>query len=153
MKIVIEKMKRKHINEIYQIECASFYTPWSKAALTNELKNKAAYYFVAIDEKKSRVMGYGGFWRVVDEANINNIAVHPDYRGKHIGDKIMQILIEEAQKLGLDTMFLEVRRSNEPAQSLYRKHGFQMVGVRNEYYVDNKEDAIVMLKALEVDRE
>ena len=91
-----------------------------------------------------RPVGYAGMWLVLDEGHITNVAIHPDYRGRKLGEKLMRALIQLAADTSLSWMTLEVRRSNVVAQSLYRKLGFIDVGYRKRYYADNKEDALIM---------
>lgn len=145
-KFVIEKMNLSHLEQVYEIEELSFFTPWSRKSIRSEIDNKTGRYIVVKDE--NRVVSYGGFWLVLDEANINNIAVHPDYRGKGVSKLLMDTLIEMAKSEAAKTMYLEVRSSNFVAQKLYRGLGFAMIGLRKGYYVDTDEDAIVMMKEL-----
>ncbi|MBN6187703.1 ribosomal protein S18-alanine N-acetyltransferase [Aneurinibacillus sp. BA2021] len=136
-------MEMKDLDEIEEVERLSFSTPWSRDSFVSELKkNVFARYFAV--EVASRVIGYGGMWLVLDEAHITNIAIHPAYRGQHLGEKLMQQLMTFAVQSGAAAMTLEVRRSNEAAKRLYRKLGFVEEGVRPGYYTDNGEDAIIM---------
>jgi ribosomal-protein-alanine N-acetyltransferase len=142
-KVIIRRMEMKDLDDIEVVEHLSFTTPWSRESFINELKtNVFARYFVA--EKEKRVIGYGGMWLVLDEAHITNIAVHPDYRGRGLGERLMRSLMSFAVSSGATAMTLEVRRSNEAAKQLYRKLGFVEEGVRPGYYTDNGEDAIIM---------
>lgn len=144
--LVIKKMDLSHVEQVYEIEELSFFTPWSKKSIRDEVKNSNGRYIVIL--KDDKVVSYGGFWIVLDEASINNIAVHPDFRGQGISKLLMNTLIEMALAEGAKTMFLEVRSSNAVAQKLYRALNFKMVGLRSKYYVDTDEDAIVMMKEL-----
>ncbi|HBH3031979.1 TPA: ribosomal protein S18-alanine N-acetyltransferase, partial [Clostridioides difficile] len=92
--------------------------------------------------------GYVGIWLILDEGHINNVAVHSDYRGKKIGDKLIKGIVDLCKDNNIASMTLEVRASNKIAQNLYRKYGFKMGGIRKEYYSDNKEDAIIMWNQL-----
>ena len=143
--IIITTMTSIDIPEVFDIEKLSFSTPWSRETLTYEVeKNLFAKYVVAkIDDI---VVGYGGMWMIIDEAHITNIAVHPEYRGIHVGDEILKALIDKSQDIGVYAMTLEVRKTNIVAQNLYRKYGFEFAGVRSKYYADNNEDAIIMWK-------
>ena len=94
------------------------------------------------------MVGYVCVWFVVDEGHITNVAVHSDYRGKKIGDKLVKEMVKLCEESKLVAMTLEVRSSNTVAQNLYRKYGFKMGGIRKEYYSDNKEDAIIMWNQL-----
>ena len=144
---MIRRMEMKDLDDIEEVEQLSFPTPWSRESFINELKNNVfARYFVI--EKDKRVIGYGGMWLVLDEAHITNIAIHPDYRGLRLGERLMRRLMGLALRSGAASMTLEVRKSNEVAQRLYRKLGFVEEGVRPGYYTDNGEDAIIMWATL-----
>lgn len=95
-----------------------------------------------------QVVGYGGFWYILDEAHISTIAVHPDWRSQGIGEHLFVAMLEKALDLQAVTATLEVRVSNERAQSLYRKYAFEVVGRRKRYYRDNGEDALLMTAQL-----
>ncbi|NLN42172.1 MAG: ribosomal protein S18-alanine N-acetyltransferase [Clostridiales bacterium] len=139
----IRPMKVEDIDEVLSIEKLCFSTPWSREAFRAEIeRNHCARYVVA--ELEGKVIGYGGMWIILDEAHITNIAVHPDYRGKGVGEALMKALIGTASRLRVDGMTLEVRVSNVIAQNLYKKLGFVSVGVRKGYYGDNGEDALIM---------
>lgn len=90
------------------------------------------------------VVGYAGLWLMTDEAHVTTIAVHPQYRGKHVGELLLLHLIDHAISVGARRVTLEVRVSNEVAQALYRKYTFKEMGVRRRYYSDNGEDALIM---------
>lgn len=140
-------MTSQHLDEVLAIERASFPTPWPRSSFLNELyTNDYAYYYVCLDGE--RVIGYAGMWIILDEAHITNIAVHPDFRGRRLGELLLKTLIREAATLGADRMTLEVRVSNTPAQRLYERMGFVRAGVRKGYYNDTQEDAIIMWKHL-----
>jgi ribosomal-protein-alanine N-acetyltransferase len=141
--IVFRFMREEDIDQVLEIEHASFTTPWSSEAFYNELNmNKFAIYIVM--EINQKVVGYCGVWIVIDEAHITNIAILPEYRGRKLGEALMEKLFEVAKAMGAKTMTLEVRVTNYVAQSLYRKFGFQKGGLRKNYYTDNQEDALVM---------
>lgn len=95
-------------------------------------------------ERRDPIIGFAGMWLMFDEAHITTIGVHPDYRGQSLGELLMVHLIVEAVSRGAEMVTLEVRVSNEPAQSLYRKYGFTTEGIRRRYYSDNGEDAYIM---------
>lgn len=117
---------------------------WSHQSFVNELSNSMGNYFAAYDGSDSRLLGYSGFWLIGEEAHITTLAVHPDYRRKHIGERLLINDIVEAKNVGAHWITLEVRMSNETAQQLYYKYGFKSLGVRRNYYQDNDEDALVL---------
>ncbi len=90
------------------------------------------------------IIGFAGLWLMVDEAHITTIAIHPDYRGKGLGEFELVSLIDIAYQIGAKWVTLEVRVSNYVAQNLYRKYGFREAGMRHRYYSDNQEDALIM---------
>ncbi len=140
---IIRPITSDDIDAVWDIEKMCFSVPWSRQSFVLEVeKNKCARYVVA--EHSGAVVGYGGMWLIVDEAHITNIAVHPLFRRRGIGEAILKALMAEAHRMGIDRMTLEVRASNIPAQNLYKKLGFVEVGVRKGYYSDNNEDAIIM---------
>lgn len=142
-KIDIVPMTGEDIKAVYDVECLSFATPWSLESFTSEIyNNNMAKYLVA--KSGGEVVGYGGMWLVLDEGHITNIAVHPEHRGKGIGDALVLAIIKTAKENGIKRMTLEVRPSNWTALNLYKKYGFQEAGVRKGYYEDTGEDAVIM---------
>lgn len=140
---VFRYMRDEDIDQVLEVEHASFATPWSREAFYNELhNNKFAVYIVLEDD--NRIIGYCGTWVVIDEAHVTNVAIMPGYRGKKLGEALMTKLMSVAREMGARSMTLEVRVTNHIAQSLYRKLGFQNGGIRKNYYSDNQEDALVM---------
>lgn len=141
--LTFRRMNLEDIDQVLEVEHQSFTLPWSREAFLNELTfNKYAVYLVIEDNGK--VVGYCGSWIVIDESHITNIAILPEYRGKKLGEALLQKMIEVSLSLGTVQMTLEVRVSNQVAISLYEKFGFQKGGIRKSYYTDNHEDAYVM---------
>lgn len=140
---VIETMRVEDVEEVLEIERASFVTPWSRLAFLSELlENERAIYLVA--REGGRVVGYVGMWRILDEGHITNLAVHPEVRQQGIGRQLLETLCNLALARGLRRLTLEVRVSNHVAQRLYQSFGFLTAGVRPGYYQDNREDALIM---------
>ena len=163
----VEPMQWHDVPQVMTIERQSFSLPWSDYTYRHEiLDNRNAHYFVArrVDgpvfsrpstwwsrlfnrETKAPVVGYGGFWIVIDEAHISTIASDVSWRGHGIGELMLLAMIERSIELGAHEVTLEVRVSNSVAQNLYRKYGFEVVGRRPGYYRDNNEDADLMTVA------
>lgn len=143
--VEVVKMTAEHVDDIMVIEKLSFTIPWSRDAFIEEVTNNkfARYLCAKINDK---VIGYAGFWKVCDEGHITNIAVHPEFRNNKVGSILMERLLEMAKKEGVSAVTLEVRISNIPAQNLYKKYGFKVMGIRKGYYADNGEDALIMWK-------
>lgn len=144
--IKIIPMTEKHIDEVSQIDKTCFHVPWTKADFEKEIKeNKMAIYFVAVDENDSAI-AYAGMWHVVNEGHITNVAVLPEFRGRGIGDMLMDAIDARANELEIIGVTLEVRISNYGAQKLYLRHGYKPEGFRKKYYTDTNEDAVIMWK-------
>lgn len=140
---MIRSMEKKDIEEVYQIELLSFTTPWTKESLYYELEqNLFAKYLVV--EFEDRLVGYCGLWVIIDDAQITNIAVHPDFRGMKIGESLLKFSMQLSKEMSAKRLSLEVRVTNHIAQSLYKKVGFAPGGIRKRYYTDNQEDALIM---------
>lgn len=142
----IELMNIDNVFGASEVEKRCFTDPWSTELLQKELDNPLSYYIVINDLDK--VVAYAGFWNIIDDAQIMNVAVLPEYRGLGIGNMLMENLIEKAQQNHMKTMSLEVRVSNNTALNLYTKYGFNIEGTRKNYYKDNNEDAHIMWKYL-----
>ena len=146
MNLKIVKLERKHLIDCNEIDKLSFSSPWSPKEFEKELDNAIAHYFVA--EIEGRAVGYGGYWWTFDEAQITNIAVHPEFRKKGIAQANLERMIEEVNDGFVKSLTLEVRKSNIAAQNLYAKMGFVQVGLRPKYY-ERTEDAVLMTKEIE----
>ncbi len=146
MQTKIELMRIEDLEAVLEIEETSFPTPWSKNSFLYELtENQRAIYLVAKNEF-NKVVGYIGMWVVFDEGHITNLAAHPLYRRQGVGRTLLNELVAVARRNGVQYLTLEVRRSNLSAQDLYQKIGFVHMGVRRKYYLDNREDALIMWK-------
>jgi [ribosomal protein S18]-alanine N-acetyltransferase len=140
--VSVEPMRRTDVEAVARIERRSYPTPWNENAYLTELENRSACYQVA--RLAGEVVGYGGMWVVMDEAHITTLAVAPEHRGKKVGERLLQALLEEAFLMGATRASLEVRERNVVAQNLYRKYGFREAAIRKNYYSDNHENALVM---------
>lgn len=163
--IIIRPMTIHDVPQVHAIEKATFTMPWSMVAFQYELLNNhlSKYYVMAERDEQGpipgsdQVIGYLGFWFVIDEAHITTLAISADYQGYGYGNKFLAFALETARLNKIEQISLEVRVSNEKAIGLYKKFGFKEAGIRRKYYTDNDEDAIVMWLSLvdegEVDRE
>lgn len=140
---IVRRMTMADVDGVAAVEAATFPTPWSRDAFVSEMKNVAARYLVA--ERNGTVIGYAGAWIILDESHITNIVVLQAERGKGIGRALTAGLMQYLSNLGAAYATLEVRKSNEVAQNLYKSLGFIKLGVRKRYYEDNDEDALIMV--------
>ena len=142
-KLVVREMQPEDVSVVAALEAVCFSEPWSEQAFLDALKQPEALMMVVIG-MGNNPMGYCGIYLSADEGEITNVAVCPEYRKQGIADAILTEALAEAQKRGAQTIYLEVRESNLPAQKLYEKHGFVSCGIRKNFYRMPTEHAIVM---------
>jgi ribosomal-protein-alanine N-acetyltransferase len=136
-----------YLDDIVEIEKRSFARPWTQDMFLSSAANEHIYFKVAIDDE-SNALGYCIFWIVADETEILDIAITPQERGKAYGAALLETVIKISKEQGSQSIFLEVRQSNDTALKLYKSFGFEQVGIRKKYYID--EDAAIMRKKLEL---
>ena len=141
----IVRLGSEHIPYVAEIERLCFSLPWSEKSL-EMLTENGGVGFVAI--LNGQVVAYGGMMTVLDEGQVTNIATHPDFRRCGAARKVTEALSEYGRKNGIDSIYLEVRKSNNAAIALYEGCGFFAVGERKRFYSDPIEDAVVMKKTL-----
>ena len=144
---LIERLTSDKFCEVAELERLCFSLPWSEKSLELLLDGKNVG-FVVIDKATGRVAAYGGMIAVLDEGQITNIATHPEYRRRGLGQSVLHALVEYATETGLNIISLEVRESNVAAISLYEKLGFLTAGVRKNFYTSPRENGIVMTKSI-----
>ena len=130
--------------QIAEIERFCFSEPWSEKSLELLLKD-TNFGLVALCD--GRVAAYVGVISVAPEGEITNVATHPDFRRRGLASALLEALKREAAERGIESIFLEVRRSNTAARELYQKQGFEVIGERKGFYSNPKEDAILMVLA------
>jgi ribosomal-protein-alanine N-acetyltransferase len=137
-------MRIEDLPAVTGIDKISFSLPWPESSYRFEVAdNEAARCFVA-EAEDGRIAAMIVSWIIVDEAHIATFATHPDFRRQGIGSKLLSEALDDARQAGARRAFLEVRASNETAQEMYKRFGFEVAGRRPRYYRDNAEDAILM---------
>lgn len=126
------------------LEQKIFARSWSKESIEDTLSVKENVCLVAVDGN-GVIAGYCIFTTSFEDADLCRIAVSAEYRRKHIAEKLFESAFKKLEKNGINRILLEVRKSNEPAVSLYKKYGFKEVGIRKGYYSEPVEDALVFL--------
>jgi [ribosomal protein S18]-alanine N-acetyltransferase len=137
------------LDGVIAIEDASFNNPTSRAWYEAELARPDVCKVFVIRTPERFVAGFAAFWKVLDEMHINNLAIHPDWRERGLGRRLLAGVLAAAHGMGVRRATLEVRRSNLAAQRLYAAAGFRVVGVREGYYAQPVEDALVLSTAVE----
>ena len=138
-------MEEKDLPSVMAIEKVSFPNPWHESTFRGEIQNVTiSFPLVAVHTTLNKVIGYIVFWLIGEEVQINNIAVHADFRRLGIGEQVLRQVIEQVRWRGARFVTLEVRPSNRGAMSLYKKLGCRLLGVRKNYYSNPPEDAFVL---------
>ena len=146
MKINIRIAEEKDIKKIADIEAECFTTPESESSVKDVIENPVYEAFVA--ESDGEVVGYTITMTSCGDTDILSVAVRPSFRRFGIGKMLMDNIIVTADKKGVTDVFLEVRKSNIPAISLYEKTGFEKIGERKNFYDLPREDAVLMKKSI-----
>ena len=154
----LELMREADVNTVQEIEREIFATPWPRNAYYRELASRASAHYVVLRQEglverptgyriadfDPTIIGYGGMWRMYDEAHVTTIGVRKDLQHRGYGRIIFAGLVQAAYDMGAKWVTLEVRTTNDNAMKMYEAFGFKVIGRRKGYYTDNGEDAIVM---------
>ena len=141
-RITVLPMAAEHIGAVAALEQTCFSTPWSAAALTEELDNPPAVFRVATDAAGA-VLGYMGMHHIGDEGFVTNVAVSPAARRQGVAAALLAHMADYAVQHSLYRITLEVRVSNAPAIALYEGAGYVRDGVRPRFYRNPTEDAAI----------
>ncbi|MBQ4105696.1 MAG: ribosomal protein S18-alanine N-acetyltransferase [Clostridia bacterium] len=144
----VKKLSSDYVSDILRIDSECFSNPWSEDTVSSLLKNSNACVFGALEG--DLLIGYVALEWVLDEGSLTNLAVLPEFRRNGVAESLLQELLAFAESNSLQFVTLEVRASNIPAMSLYRKLGFKEVGKRLRYYSSPIEDALLMTKYLNI---
>lgn len=161
--LALELMREADVNTVQEIEREIFATPWPRNAYYRELASRASAHYVVLRQEGEierpggppmvahripdfdpTILGYGGMWRMYDEAHVTTIGVRKDLQHHGYGRILFAGLVQAAYDMGGKWVTLEVRTTNENAMKMYEAFGFKVIGRRKGYYTDNGEDAIVM---------
>lgn len=138
--MIVREMTYNDIASVADVDKKAFPDAWKTESFVDELKKDYSHYFVA--ETDGEILGYAGIWCIYETAELIRIATTPAFRKKGVAKELMQAILDCAKTCECERMMLEVRRSNTPAQELYKKFGFGETSVRKGYY--SGEDAVIM---------
>ncbi len=141
-----ETLNERYLPQLMEIEREAYPEPWTVGMFREEMRSRRSHFYLAFAAQ--RLVGYSGFWLVLDEAHITSLTVAREFRGCGYGREQLMHLLSVGEERGVRAFTLEVRESNEPARGLYESVGFRAVGLRKGYYSTTQEDAVVMLKEL-----
>jgi ribosomal-protein-alanine N-acetyltransferase len=140
--VTVERLRWWHLDQVMAIEADLFGDEqWTPAMFWNELA-AGHHYVAALDGEE--LLGYAGLALAPPEAWVNNIAVRRDHQHRGIGRALLDDLLAHGRSLGARATLLEVAADNGPAQRMYERYGFEVIGVRRGYYQPSNTDALVM---------
>jgi ribosomal-protein-alanine N-acetyltransferase len=159
--LALELMREADVNTVQEIEREIFATPWPRNAYYRELASRASAHYMILRHEgmvegielpkhfrspdlDPTIVGYGGMWRMYDEAHVTTIGVRRDLQHHGYGRILFAGLVQASYDMGAKWITLEVRTTNDNAMKMYEAFGFKVIGRRKGYYTDNGEDAIVM---------
>ena len=146
MGVTICDARSVHLPQLEALECACFSAPWTRAQLASQLPDDRHVFLIAAAGET--VLGYANFLHVLDEGDIGNVAVAPEFRRQGIARALIAELTAKAGENKLAFVTLEVRESNAPAIALYTGAGFAPVGKRKNFYSNPTENAVLMTISL-----
>ena len=140
------------LDDLVAINEEAFTHPWTREMFLDELREPDRSFLLAVFSGDLKVIGYCSVWKVVDDLQVNSIAVAKSYRGRGIGVALLNAVVTLGCELGAVSVFLEVRSSNTVARELYRRLAFNETGYRTDYYSQPIEDAVILCRRLESPR-
>lgn len=141
--VTVRRMIAEDVDAVASIESEAFTSPWSRQTFL-DLTDRPNLELLVLEHQEEGVIGYAVLWCIMDQGELANVAVTPRHRGRGLGTFLLASVLDIARSRGIETLFLEVRVSNERALELYERLGFSDVGVRRGYYDNPKEDARIM---------
>ncbi|HMJ05283.1 MAG TPA: ribosomal protein S18-alanine N-acetyltransferase [Chthoniobacterales bacterium] len=138
------------IGDVAAVERLCFADPWSEESFARLIDAPPAIFLVALFPPNEGIAGYIIAFSVGEDAEVLNVAVDPQFRGKGLAGQMLDAVLIELSSRGVRTAFLEVRESNAAALSLYTSRGFSEIGRRSKYYRRPVEDALVLRRFIEV---
>lgn len=141
--VAVRRLVAEDVDAVAAIESEAFTSPWSRQTFL-DLADRPNLELLVLEHRDEGVIGYAVLWCIMDQGELANVAVSPRYRGRGLGTFLLSSVLDIARSRGIETLFLEVRVSNERALELYERLGFSDVGLRRGYYDDPKEDARIM---------
>jgi len=145
--VTIREAKASDLETVSELEGRSFSNPWHPDTFRSLLKRDRVRVLVGEDPEEG-VVGYAVVWWVLDQAELANLAVREDHRGRGIGSALLDGVIAHLEVQEVETLFLEVRMSNRSATRLYGSRGFTQISIRKGYYQNPREDARILVKHL-----
>lgn len=145
-RLTYARLAEEHLEAIMEIEQEAYPEPWTLGMFKDEISGDRSFFWTAFLD--GEIIGYAGYWLVLDEAHVTSLTVTKAQRGQGFGYEQLHHLMDNIARSSVQGVTLEVRETNEAARHIYEKEGFEVVGKRKAYYSKTQEDAIIMLKKL-----
>jgi len=146
----IREMQLSDLDRVCELEKACFSDPWPRQSFARDVsENAISHPFVVLSGNE--IIGYTVYRCIDREAELTNFAIAPGFRRRHVGSFLLGYVVSDILRKGIEDVHLELRGANDAARNLYLKHGFKEVGVRKDYYVKQKDDAVLMTLSLRED--
>jgi ribosomal-protein-alanine N-acetyltransferase len=145
--VTVRTLTAADVDAVVAIETEAFSSPWQRETFL-DLLERPALELIVLEDQTAGIIGYAVLWCLLDQGELANMAIVPTCRRRGLGRLLLFHVLDRARSRGVETVFLEVRESNERAVRLYTQFGFSDVGVRRAYYEHPREDARVMMAAL-----
>lgn len=143
--VQVRPMTREDVPAVVSIEQDAFTTPWHAETFL-ALVGRPSHQLLVCESPEGEIVAYAVLSLVLDQAELANIAVRKDQRGRRVGSTFLDRILEITREEGIQELFLEVRESNTAGRNLYRTRGFEAIGRRKNYYDDPREDALLLVK-------
>jgi ribosomal-protein-alanine N-acetyltransferase len=143
----VRRVTAEDLDAVVAIETEAFTNPWRRETFL-DLIDRPGLEVLVLEDVDDGIVGYAVLWCILDQGELANMAVTLQHRRRGLGAFLLSRILEVARERGIETLFLEVRVSNEAARKLYTRFGFSEVGLRRGYYREPKEDARVMTATL-----
>jgi [ribosomal protein S18]-alanine N-acetyltransferase len=156
MKIAIRRMELGDLSQVVAIEnCWSFLSKWGEAGYRAVMSDPRVYTCLVAEDaatssRSGAIVGMAVVAQLIDDCELCNLVVLPEYLSKRVGYSLLQASVEVAQYFRIPRMLLEVRQSNQHAIEFYKRNGFRIISERKNYYLNPSENAWVMERAVEV---
>lgn len=156
MKIAIRRMELGDLSQVVAIEnCWTYLSKWGEAGYRAVMSDPRVYTCLVAEDTKtpsqpSAIVGLAVVAQLIDDCELCNLVVLPEYLSKRVGYSLLQASLEVAQYFKISRMLLEVRQSNHHAIEFYKRNGFRIISERKNYYLNPSENAWVMERTVDV---
>jgi len=145
--VTTRAMRADDVDAVVAIETEAFTSPWQRETFLG-LIGRPTTELLVMEHPSLGIVGYAVLWCVLEQGELANLAIVPALRGRGLGARLLARVVDVARGRGVETVYLEVRDSNQAALGLYRRFGFSQVGLRRGYYDRPKEDARILMARL-----